>query len=122
MASILIAEDSQTDAQFIKSVLDKSGHNLFLATDGEEAEKMVKNQPFDLIILDVVMPKKNGFQLCREFKRNEKTKSIPIIVLTSKSQESDKMWGTKQGADAYLTKPCAPIELLETVKKLLGRQ
>lgn len=121
MARILIADDSQTDTKFIKSVLDETGHNLFFATDGEETEKMVKNQLFDLIILDVVMPKKNGFQLCREFKKNETTKNIPIIVLTSKNQESDKMWGTKQGADAYLTKPCAPIELLATVKKLIGR-
>ncbi len=120
MASILIAEDSQTDAQFIKSVLNESGHKLFIATDGEEAEKMLKNQPFDLIILDVVMPKKNGFQLCREFKRDEKTKNIPIILLTSKSLESDKMWGVKQGADAYITKPCKPIELLATVKNFLG--
>lgn len=121
MAKILIADDSQTDIKFIKSILDESGHSLFFAIDGEETEKMVKNEQFDLIILDVVMPKKNGFQLCREFKKNEKTKNIPIIVLTSKNQESDKMWGTKQGADAYLTKPCAPIELLAAVKRFVGR-
>lgn len=120
MARILIAEDSQTDVQFIKSVLIDSGHKLSVAMDGEETERMVKSEPFDLIILDVVMPKKNGFQLCREFKRDEKTKNIPIIILTSKNQESDKMWGTKQGADAYLTKPCKPVELLSTVKKFLG--
>ncbi len=120
MARILIAEDSQTDLQFIKSVLNESGHKLFAAMDGEETEKMVKSEPFDLIILDVVMPKKNGFQLCREFKKDDKTKNIPIIMLTSKKQESDRMWGTKQGADAYLTKPCKPIELLSAVKKFLG--
>ncbi len=119
MAKILIADDSQTDSKFIKSVLDQGGYELYFATDGEEAEKMVKNQQFDLMILDIVMPKKNGFQLCREFKKDEKTRNIPIIVLTSKNQESDKIWGTKQGADAYLTKPCAPIELLATVKKFL---
>lgn len=120
MARILIAEDSQTDAQFIKSVLNESGHRLFVATDGEETEKMVKDEPYDLIILDVVMPKKNGFQLCREFKRDEKTKNIPIILLTSKKEVSDKMWGKKQGADVYLTKPCTPVDLLAAVKKFLG--
>jgi twitching motility two-component system response regulator PilH len=120
MARILIAEDSQTDVQFIKSVLSDSGHKLFVAMDGEETERMVKDEPYDLIILDVVMPKKNGFQLCRQFKKDEKTKNIPIIMLTSKSQESDRMWGTKQGADVYLSKPCKPIELLSAVKKFLG--
>lgn len=120
MAKILIADDSQTDAKFIESVLGKSGHHLSFAKDGEETEKMVQSEHFDLIILDIVMPKKNGFQLCREFKKNEKTKNIPIIVLTSKSQESDKLWGIKQGADAYLTKPCVPIELVSLVKKFLG--
>lgn len=121
MAKILIADDSQTDTKFIKSVLDELGHTLFFATDGEEAENIVKKEQFDLILLDVVMPKKNGFQLCREFKKDERTKNIPIIVLTSKNQESDKMWGTKQGANLYLTKPCAPIELLAAVKKLIGQ-
>ncbi|MCX7913712.1 MAG: response regulator [Thermodesulfovibrionales bacterium] len=120
MARILVAEDSQTDIKFIDSVLSELGHELFFATDGEATERMVQNERFDLIILDVVLPKKNGFQLCREFKRNEKTKDIPIIILTSKSQEVDKLWGTKQGANAYLTKPCSPIELITTVKRFIG--
>lgn len=116
---ILIAEDSQTDIKFIASVLSELGHELFFATDGEAAEKMVENERFDLIILDVILPKKNGFQLCREFKKKDKTKNTPIIILTSKSQEIDKLWGTKQGADAYLTKPCSPVELLTTVKRFI---
>ncbi len=117
---ILIAEDSQTDRKFIASVLSELGYELFFATDGEAAEKMVENERFDLIILDVILPKKNGFQLCREFKKQDKTKNIPIIILTSKSQDIDKLWGTKQGADAYLTKPCSPIELLTTVKRFVN--
>ena len=117
MSRILIAEDSPTDIQFIKSVLSQTGHELVIATDGEEAERLAKAEPFDLIIL---MPKKNGFQVCREIKRDEKLKNIPVILLTSKDQPSDKLWGTKQGADEYLTKPCEPLELLLTVKKHLG--
>ncbi|MDP3260946.1 MAG: response regulator [Thermodesulfovibrionales bacterium] len=120
MARILIAEDSLTDIQFIKSVLADTGHDLSTAMDGEEAERMIKNEPFDLIILDVIMPKKNGFQVCREIKKDERLKSIPVIMLTSKDQASDKLWGEKQGADEYLTKPCEPIDLLLAVKKHLN--
>lgn len=72
MARILIAEDSLTDIQYIKSVLADTGHDLVVAMDGEEAERMLRTEPFDLVILDVVMPKKNGFQICREIKRDEK--------------------------------------------------
>ncbi len=119
MARILIAEDSQTDIQFLKSVLSQTGHELVFATDGEEAENLAKTQPFNLIILDIVMPKKNGFQVCRNLRKDEKLKDIPIIMFTSKDQPSDKLWGEKQGADAYLTKPCEPLELLLTVRKYL---
>ncbi|GAB4419928.1 MAG: response regulator [Thermodesulfovibrionales bacterium] len=121
MAKILIAEDSPTDIQYIKSILADTGHDLSVAMDGEEAERMAKNEPYDLIILDVIMPKKNGFQVCREIKKDERLKGIPVIMLTSKDQPSDKLWGEKQGADEYLTKPCEPIDLLLAVKKHLTR-
>ncbi|MEM4407089.1 MAG: response regulator [Candidatus Methanomethylicaceae archaeon] len=121
MSKILIAEDSPTDIQYIKSILADTGHDLSVAMDGEEAERMIKNEPFDLVILDVIMPKKNGFQVCREIKKDERLKGIPIIMLTSKDQPSDKLWGEKQGADEYLTKPCEPIDLLLAVKKHLTR-
>ena len=85
--------------------------------DGEAAEAKAKSEKFDLIILDVIMPKKNGFQVCREIKTYEQTKNIPIIMVTSKDQESDKFWGMKQGADEYLTKPFKSEDLLKTVKK-----
>lgn len=121
MSKILIAEDSPTDLQYIKSILADTGHDLSVAMDGEEAERMVKNEPYDLVILDVVMPKKNGFQVCRAIKKDERLRHIPVIMLTSKDQPSDKLWGEKQGADEYLTKPCEPIDLLLAVKKYLPR-
>ena len=121
MARILVADDSPTDIQYIKSVLSETGHDIAVTTDGEEAERLIKNEAFDLVILDVIMPKKNGFQLCREIKKSEKLKDIPVILLTSKNQASDKLWGEKQGADEYLTKPCEPIDLLLAVKKHLTR-
>ncbi|MGO9377667.1 MAG: response regulator transcription factor [Dissulfurispiraceae bacterium] len=121
MAKILIAEDSTTDLKFIESILLDKGHQISIAKDGEEAEKIIKSQSFDIIILDVVMPKKNGFQLCRLIKKDEKLKTTPVIMVTSKSQEADKLWGKQQGADFYLTKPYEPTELLFAVNKFLSR-
>ncbi|GAB6183289.1 response regulator [Thermodesulfovibrio hydrogeniphilus] len=122
MAKILIAEDSITDAKYIESILRDAGYNeLYFANDGEEAENLLKQENFDLIILDVVMPKKNGYQLCREIKKNEKMKDIPVILVTSKKEETDKMWGKMQGADEYVTKPYEPIDLLMAIKKCLKK-
>jgi twitching motility two-component system response regulator PilH len=87
--------------------------------DGEAAEEKVKAEKIDLIILDVIMPKKNGFQVCRDIKTNDNLKNIPVIMVTSKDQESDKFWGMKQGADEYLTKPFKPEDLLKAVKKYI---
>ncbi len=121
MAKILVAEDSNTDIKFIESILAGKGHEIVFARDGEEAEQKIKDQLFDIIILDVVMPKKNGFQLCRWIKKDEKLKNTPVIMVTSKNQDADKMWGRQQGADFYLTKPYEPTELLYAVNKSLGR-
>ena len=119
MARILIAEDSETDLQFVKGTLKDSSHSFIIAKDGEEAEAKARAEIPDLIILDVIMPKKNGFQVCRDLKKDDNYKHIPIILVTSKSQESDKFWGIKQGANEYITKPYEPGELLKIVKKLL---
>ncbi|PNX51277.1 MAG: two-component system response regulator [Thermoplasmata archaeon M9B2D] len=119
-ARILIAEDSETDLQFIKVALQGSKHSFMYAKDGEEAEAVARQEKPDLIILDVIMPKKNGFQVCRDLKKDDYFKQIPIILLTSKSQESDKFWGIKQGADEYITKPFEPQTLISAIKKFLG--
>jgi twitching motility two-component system response regulator PilH len=122
MAKILIVDDSPTDIQFMKSVLQPLGHTLFFAMDGEEGEQMIRAETYDLIILDVVMPKKNGFQLCREIKKDETLKHIPVLILTSKDQDSDRLWGEKQGADVYLRKTGDAMDLLVAIKKLLSRK
>ncbi len=119
MSKILIADDSATDLEYIKEILKETGHELITAMDGEEAEQKARTENIDLIILDVIMPKKNGYQVCRDLKKDEKFKNIPIIMVTSKSQESDKFWGMRQGADEYITKPFEPIDLLLAVKKHL---
>jgi DNA-binding response OmpR family regulator len=121
MARILIAEDSNTDIKFMESILSDKGHTLVLARDGEEAEEKIRNEPFDMIILDVVMPKKNGYQLCRWIKKEEKLKHIPVVIVTSKKEESDRLWGKQQGADFYLTKPYEPAELIMAINKFIER-
>ncbi len=121
MPKILVAEDSLTDAKYIESILNEKDYELVFAKDGEEAENLIKNEDFDLVILDVVMPKKNGFQICRDIKKNEKTKDIPVILVTSKKEEADKYWGKMQGADEYVTKPFEPIDLLVAIKKCLKK-
>ena len=119
MAKILVADDSITDLKFVHSVIEGTGHEIITAMDGEDAEQKARSEKVNLIILDVIMPKKNGFQVCRSLKQDAATKSIPIILLTSKGQESDKFWGEKQGADAYLIKPCQPTDLMDAVTKFL---
>lgn len=119
MAKILIADDSLAELQILQATLQPTGHQIVTAMDGEAAEEKVKSEKIDLIILDVIMPKKNGFQVCRDIKSNEQYKNIPIIMVTSKDQESDKFWGMKQGADEYLTKPFKPEDLLKAVKKYI---
>ncbi len=121
MAKILIVDDSATERTFLTGVLSMTGHEIIAASDGLEAEEKVRTQRPDLIVLDVVMPGKNGFQVCRTLKKDEQFKKIPIIIATSKSAESDRFWASKQGADEYLVKPYEPMDLILAVKKYLGR-
>ncbi|NOQ52641.1 MAG: response regulator [Desulfuromonadaceae bacterium] len=120
MAKILIAEDSETELLFLQEILKSTPYEITTTRDGKEAEAVAHREPFDLIILDVIMPEKNGFQVCRSLKTDPNFKNIPIILLTSKSEAGDKFWGKKQGADAYITKPYDPMALLLEIKKQLG--
>jgi len=119
MAKILIADDSATDLQYITHTLKGIGHELITAIDGEEAENKIRSEQIDLVVLDVIMPKKNGFQVCRNLKSDDRYRKIPVILLTSKKQESDIFWGKKQGADEYITKPFEPFVLITAIKKHL---
>jgi len=97
----------------------KSGFSVIEAVDGEEAIERITAKFPDVVVTDIVMPRKNGYELCRWIKNDPKTKHIPVIMCTSKSEEFDVYWGMKQGADAYITKPYHPPDLLNAVKKLL---
>jgi twitching motility two-component system response regulator PilH len=120
-AKIMVVEDSPTYLRKIADFLQGLGYEVVTAVDGEEAlEKAVQENP-GLIVLDVILPKKNGFQVCRQLKTSPATQDIKILMMTSKSQDSDRFWGLKQGADEYMTKPIDDNELVTNISKLLQR-
>lgn len=119
MALILIADDSPTEVYVLQKMLEQNGHEVLIAEDGVEAvDKATADQP-DLVLMDVVMPNLNGFQATRKLTKASETSHIPIIIVSSKNQETDKMWGLRQGARGYLGKPVAEKELLEQINALL---
>ena len=119
MSIILIVDDSATVREMVSDILKKNGLDVMEAADGVEAKEQILSQPPDLVVTDIVMPRMNGYEHCRCLKTDPKAQSIPVIMCTSKSQEFDRYWGMKQGADAYITKPFRPAELIQTIKQLL---
>lgn len=118
MGYTLIVDDSATERSIITGCLKNVGIETSVALSGEEAlEKIQQNFP-DLIVLDVVLPGRSGFEICRELKKSENTNRIPIILCSTKGTEMDKFWGMKQGADAYIPKPIDQEELVRKVKEL----
>ncbi len=119
MAKILIADDSPTAAALLQRMLAPLGHTILLVSDGEEAVRRIQHEHPDLVILDIIMPKMNGFQLCRTIRSDPELKDLPIIVVTSMDRESDRYWGLKQGADEYLVKPVDASVLQDKVRHYL---
>jgi twitching motility two-component system response regulator PilH len=116
-ATVLVVDDSPTDLKLMLAALQTKGYRTVTAIDGEEALDKAGREHPRLILLDVVLPKKNGFQVCRQLKTSPETKDIKVVLVTSKTQDSDRFWGLKQGADAYLTKPFDDQELLAMVAR-----
>jgi twitching motility two-component system response regulator PilH len=102
---ILVVDDSPTDRQFLLEGLSRLGYQVVLAETGEQAVAKAKSEHPDLVLMDVVMPGVNGFQATRQIARDEATRHIPVIMCTTKSQETDRIWGLRQGARDYVTKP-----------------
>ena len=117
--TILVVDDSPVQLKMVCTVLAAQNYQLITAGDGEEALQQVVAHKPDLVILDVVMPKMDGFQACRKIKSSPAVKHIPVIMLTSKNQKVDEFWGKRQGADVYLTKPFEESVLLKEVATLL---
>jgi twitching motility two-component system response regulator PilH len=115
---ILVVDDSPTDRQFLTDLLSKSGFSVSTADSAEDAFNKVKQSRPDLVLMDVVLPGQNGFQATRTLTRDEATKTIPVILCTSKGQETDKVWGMRQGARDYITKPVNQADLLAKIAAL----
>ena len=120
MSTVLVVDDSPMLREMISGLLDKSGLTISVAKDGQEAMEKISANPPDLVVLDVVMPNMNGYELCRWVKGDPATENVLVILCSSKSEEFDRYWGIKQGADAYVIKPFRPGELLDTVQTLLA--
>lgn len=116
---VMIVDDSPTDLKLMSEPFLSQGYEIVTATDGEEALQKAESERPGLIVLDVVMPKLNGFKVCQQIKNSTNLNNIKVILLTSKNQESDRFWGQKQGADAYMTKPFTGEDLLATATKLM---
>ena len=119
MSTVLVVEDSVTQREMITDLLRGSGLTVTVATDGVEALAQIQGEPPDLVVLDIVMPRMNGYEVCRRLKANPNTQDVPVVMCSSKGEEFDRYWGMKQGADAYIAKPFQPTELVGTVKQLL---
>jgi twitching motility two-component system response regulator PilH len=120
MARILIVDDSPSQLMGIRRIVEKLGHEAFTAEDGADGVSVAKRELPDLILMDVVMPNLNGFQATRAITREATTKHIPVILVTTKDQDTDRVWGMRQGARAYLTKPFSEAELADMILQHVG--
>ncbi len=119
MSTVLVVEDSLSQQKMIAELLQGSGLSVIVAGDGVEALEQVQGHHFDLVILDIIMPRMNGYEVCRRLKGDSKTQNLAVVMCSIKKEEFDRYWGMRQGADAYISKPFLPQELVGTVKQLL---
>ena len=120
MAVVLIIDDSPTELHLFQNMLEKAGFNTLVADSGEEGLKVARLERPNCILMDVVMPGMNGFQATRQLTTFDSTKSIPVIIVTTKDQETDKIWGMRQGAVEYLVKPIADKDLVAMINKVMA--
>jgi twitching motility two-component system response regulator PilH len=118
ISRILVVDDSPTERFFISELLVKHGYLVSMAENGEEGVAQARQTHPDLIIMDVIMPGMNGFQATRALSKEDNTKNIPVIMCTTKGQETDKVWGLRQGATAYMVKPVNAEDLIKQIRAL----
>ena len=119
MAKVLIVDDSKTHLYSLQKIVEGGGHEVVTASSGEEGVEQAKEHVPDVILMDIVMPGLNGFQATRRIGKDESTANIPIIFVTTKDQETDRIWGMRQGAAAYITKPVDKKALLKAINSAL---
>lgn len=119
MSRVLVVEDSPAQREMITELLRGSGLEVAEAIDGVNAMELIEQGLPDLVVLDIVMPRMNGYEVCRRLKADPATQKVPVVMCSSKGEEFDRYWGIRQGADAYIAKPFQPKELIGTIKQLL---
>ena len=119
MTKILVVDDSPTEVYQFKEMLEAHGFEVVTAENGRDGVAIAESEQPDCILMDIVMPDINGFQATRQICRNPLTEHIPVVIVSSKSQEADKVWGKRQGAQAYVTKPVDIDELVSVIKSVL---
>jgi len=115
MGKVMVVDDAYSELQVIESILRSAGHDVVSYLDGEQLEDKIVSERPDLVLLDIVLPKRNGFDVLRGVRRDTRTRETRVVVVSSKNQESDRAWGKRQGADDYLAKPFTSAELLTVV-------
>jgi len=120
MTRILVVDDSPTETFAVTEILKRQGMEVLTADSAEQGLKIAREERPDLVLMDVVMPGLNGFQATRQLARDPETASIPVVILTTKNQETDRVWGVRQGARGYLTKPIDEKLLLATIRQVLA--
>lgn len=120
MARILVVDDSPTELYKLTGMLEKHGYEVLKAENGDDGVALARQEKPDAVLMDIVMPGLNGFQATRQLTKDPETNHIPVIIVTTKDQETDKVWGTRQGAKDYLTKPVDESTLIKTLKTVLG--
>lgn len=120
MARILIIDDSPTETFRFKEILTKHGYEVLEATNGADGVTMAQAELPDLVLMDVLMPGMNGFQATRQISKGKETQHIPVVIVSTKDQATDRVWGKRQGASDYLTKPIDEQQLIDVIKQLLN--
>ena len=117
MAKVMVVDDAYSELKLMESILKSAGHEVVSLIDGEALEDKLSTERPDVLLLDIVMPKRNGYEILRALRKDARTKTMPVVLVSSKNQESDRMWGKRQGADEYLGKPFTSDQLLTMVKR-----
>ena len=120
MPRVLIVDDSPTEVVKLRQILSKHGYDVLTADSGEQGMEMVRAEHPDVVLMDIVMPGLNGFQATRQLSRDPATSAVPVIIVTTKDQETDRLWGQRQGAKGYLTKPVDGMLLIKTIESVLN--
>jgi twitching motility two-component system response regulator PilH len=117
MAKVMLVDDAYSELRLMESILKGAGHEVVSLMDGDALEDKLSTERPDVLLLDIVMPKRNGYEILRALRKDDRTKTTPVVLVSSKNQESDRAWGKRQGADDYLGKPFTSDQLLMMVKR-----